>query len=32
LIRYGFQLLGAVVVLVAGALLARWVGNTTDSG
>jgi small conductance mechanosensitive channel len=29
LIRYGFQLLGAVVVLVAGALLARWVGNTT---
>lgn len=28
LIRYGFQLLGAVVVLVAGALLARWVGNT----
>jgi small conductance mechanosensitive channel len=29
LIRYGFQLLGAVVVLVAGGLLARWVGNTT---
>ena len=29
LIRYGFQLLGAVVVLVAGALLARWVGNAT---
>ena len=29
LIRYGFQLLGALVVLVAGALLARWVGNTT---
>src|SRR6185295_6357114 len=29
LIRYGFQLLGAVVVLVAGALLARWAGNTT---
>src|SRR5258705_6089762 len=30
LIRYGFQLLGAVVVLVAGALLARWVGNATS--
>src|SRR5580765_7688583 len=29
LIRYGFQLLGALVVLVAGALLARWVGNAT---
>jgi small conductance mechanosensitive channel len=27
LIRYGFQLLGALVILVAGALLARWVGN-----
>ena len=31
LIRYGFQLLGAVVVLVAGALLARWVGNATGN-
>jgi small conductance mechanosensitive channel len=29
LIRYGFQLLGALVVLVAGALLARWAGNAT---
>ena len=27
LIRYGFQLLGAVVILVVGALLARWAGN-----
>ncbi len=27
LIRYGFQLLGAVVILVAGAILARWVGS-----
>jgi len=29
LIRYGFQLLGALVVLVGGALLARWVGRAT---
>jgi small conductance mechanosensitive channel len=29
LIRYGFQVLGALVILVVGALLARWVGNTT---
>jgi small conductance mechanosensitive channel len=27
LIRYGFQLLGAIVVLAAGLLLARWVGT-----
>jgi small conductance mechanosensitive channel len=26
LIRYGFQLLGALVILAAGALLARWLG------
>src|SRR5215468_6869398 len=26
LIRYGFQLMGALVVLAAGALVARWVG------
>ena len=29
LIRYGFQLLGALVILTAGLLLARWVGNAT---
>ena len=29
LIRYGFQLLGALVILGAGLLLARWVGNAT---
>ena len=30
LIRYGFQLLGALAVLGAGVLLARWVGNATS--
>ena len=30
LIRYGFQVLGAVVVLVAGLLAARWIGRFTD--
>src|SRR5262245_28092458 len=29
-IRYGFQLLGAVIVLGAGGLLARWVGSATN--
>jgi hypothetical protein len=29
LIRYGFQILGALVVLGAGLLLARYVGNLT---
>ncbi len=29
-IRYGFQLLGAVVILAAGLLLARWVGKITE--
>jgi small conductance mechanosensitive channel len=29
-IRYGFQVLGAVVILVIGLLLARWVGNLLD--
>lgn len=28
-IRYGFQVLGAVIILVVGVLLARWVGNLT---
>jgi len=30
LIRYGFQVLGAVVILVAGLLAARWIGIFTD--
>jgi len=29
-IRYGFQVLGAVVILAVGLLLARWVGNLLD--
>jgi small conductance mechanosensitive channel len=28
-IRYGFQVLGALIILVVGVLLARWVGNLT---
>ncbi len=31
LIRYGFQLLGALVILAVGALLARWVGRVVAS-
>ena len=27
IIRYGFQVLGAVIILTAGVLLARWIGN-----
>lgn len=27
LIRYGFQVLGAIIVLAAGLLVARWIGN-----
>jgi small conductance mechanosensitive channel len=30
LIRYGFQVLGAVVVLAVGVLAARWIGRFTD--
>jgi len=30
-IRYGFQVLGAVVILAVGLLLARWVGNLFDN-
>jgi small conductance mechanosensitive channel len=26
-IRYGFQILGAFIILVIGALIARWVGQ-----
>jgi len=29
-IRYGFQVLGAIVILTVGLLLARWVGNATQ--
>src|SRR5947209_11562146 len=29
-IHYGFQVLGAMVILVAGALVARWVGQLVD--
>jgi small conductance mechanosensitive channel len=29
-VRYGFQVLGAVVVLIAGAIAARWTGNVID--
>jgi small conductance mechanosensitive channel len=29
IIRYGFQVLGALIILVVGVLLARWVGNLT---
>jgi len=28
-IRYGFQVLGAIVILTLGGLLARWIGNIT---
>lgn len=30
IIRYGFQVLGAIVILGVGVLLARWVGNVTQ--
>src|SRR5689334_6886670 len=30
IIRYGFQVLGAVIILALGALTARWVGNWSD--
>ncbi len=30
IIRYGFQVLGAIVILGVGVLLARWVGNMTQ--
>jgi small conductance mechanosensitive channel len=30
LVRYGFQVLGAIVILVVGFLLARWVSNAAD--
>src|SRR5256885_13166525 len=30
IIRYGFQVLGAMIILAVGVLLARWIGNITD--
>jgi len=30
IIRYGFQVLGAMIILIVGVLLARWIGNFTD--
>ncbi len=32
IIRYGFQILGAAIILIVGFLLARWVANLTDRG
>ncbi len=31
-IRYGFQVLGAVVILVVGAVAAKWIGSLTNRG
>lgn len=31
LIRYGFQVLGAIILLAAGLLVARWVGNVVSA-
>src|SRR6266436_5553223 len=28
--EYGFQIIGAIIILIAGALLARWLGRVTD--
>ncbi len=30
IIRYGFQVLGAVIILALGALVARWIGNLSS--
>jgi small conductance mechanosensitive channel len=32
IIRYGFQILGAMIILIVGVLLARWIGNLTNRG
>jgi small conductance mechanosensitive channel len=29
-IRYGFQVLGALIILIVGVMLARWIGNLTN--
>jgi small conductance mechanosensitive channel len=31
-IRYGFQVLGAIVILAVGAILGRWLGRLVDQG
>lgn len=30
IIRYGFQVLGAIIILAVGVLLARWIGNMSN--
>jgi len=30
IIRYGFQVVGAIIILIVGVLLARWIGNASD--
>jgi small conductance mechanosensitive channel len=30
IIRYGFQVLGALIILIVGAFLARWIGNLAN--
>ncbi len=30
IIRYGFQVLGAIIILTVGILLARWIGNVSN--
>jgi small conductance mechanosensitive channel len=30
IIRYGFQVLGALIILIVGVILARWIGNLTN--
>jgi small conductance mechanosensitive channel len=32
IIRYGFQILGALIILIIGVLLARWIANLTNRG
>ena len=32
IIQYGFQILGALIILIVGVLLARWIGNLTNRG
>ncbi len=32
IIRYGFQILGAMIILIVGVLLARWIANLTNRG
>jgi small conductance mechanosensitive channel len=32
IIRYGFQILGASIIVIVGVLLARWIGNLTNRG